>query len=105
MLRTSKINVNSTKQLIIELNQLGIPVENTTLEELAKFDHPIIKKLMEYKEAAKLLNPFVGKLPNYINKKTGRVHAYFFQIGAKSGRLSCKKSNLQQQHPEHCLSG
>jgi DNA polymerase-1 len=37
------------------------------------------------------------KLPNYINKKTDRIHADFFQIGAKSGRLSCTKPNLPQQ--------
>ena len=97
MLRTSKINLNSPQQVTLELNQLGIPIENTTSEELAKFEHPIIQKLMEYKEAEKLLNTFVEKLPNYINKKTGRVHADFFQIGAKSGRLSCTKPNLQQQ--------
>ena len=97
MLGTSKINLNSTQQLIIELNRLGIPVENTQSTELVKFDHPIIKKLIEYKEAEKLLNTFVWKLPNYINKKTDRIHADFFQIGAKSGRLSCTKPNLQQQ--------
>jgi DNA polymerase I len=39
----------------------------------------------------------VGKLPNFINKKTGRIHADFSQIGAKSGRLSCTRPNLQQQ--------
>ncbi|AKB75784.1 DNA polymerase I [Methanosarcina lacustris Z-7289] len=94
---TSKINLNSPQQLKKELNRLGIPVESTKAEELAKFDHPIIQKLKEYKEAEKLLNTFVGKLPNYINKKTGRIHADFFQLGAKSGRLSCTKPNLQQQ--------
>jgi len=72
-------------------------VENTQSTELAKFDYPIIKKLIEYKEAEKLLNTFVWQLPNYINKKTDRIHADFFQIGAKSGRLSCTKPNLQQQ--------
>lgn len=97
MFRTSKINLNSTQQLKKELNRLGILVENTKSEELAKFDNPIIKKLTEYKEAEKLLNTFVGKLPNFINKKTGRIHADFFQLGAKSGRLSCTKPNLQQQ--------
>ncbi len=97
MLGTSKINLNSTQQLIIELNRLGIPVENTQSTELAKFDYPIIKKLIEYKEAEKLLNTFVWQLPNYINKKTDRIHADFFQIGAKSGCLSCTKPNLQQQ--------
>jgi len=97
MLGTSKINLNSTQQLKKTLNQLNIHVENTKSEELAKFDHPVIKTLKEYKEAEKLLNTFVGKLPNFIKKKTSRVHADFFQIGAKSGRLSCTKPNLQQQ--------
>ncbi|KKG49234.1 DNA polymerase [Methanosarcina mazei] len=97
MFRTSKINLNSTQQLTKELNRLGIPVKNTKSEELAKFDHPIIKTLTEYKETEKLLNTFVGKLPTFINKKTGRIHADFFQLGAKSGRLSCTKPNLQQQ--------
>lgn len=97
MLRTSKINLNSTQQVTKALNQLGILVQNTKSEELAKYDHPVIKKLTEYKEAEKLLNTFIGKLPKYIHKKTGRVHADFFQLGAKSGRLSCTKPNLQQQ--------
>ena len=59
MLRTSKINLNSTQQLTKELNRLGIHVENTKSEELAKFDHPIIKMLTVYKETEKLLNTFV----------------------------------------------
>lgn len=97
LLGNSEINLNSPQQLKKELNRLGIPVESTRAEELAKFNHPIIKKLKEYKEAEKLLNTFVGKLPNFINERTGRIHADFFQIGAKSGRLSCTKPNLQQQ--------
>jgi DNA polymerase I-like protein with 3'-5' exonuclease and polymerase domains len=103
MFGTSKVNFNSIQQLITELNRLGIPVKNTQSTELKKFNHPIIKKLIEYKEAEKLLNTFVLKIPNYINKKTDRIHADFFQIGAKSGRLSCTKPNLQQQ-PSKTLS-
>jgi DNA polymerase-1 len=91
------LNLNSTQQLTKKLNQIGVPVENTKAEELAKFDHPVIQKLTEYKEAEKLLNTFVEKIPNYIHKKTSRIHANFSQIGAKSGRLSCTKPNLQQQ--------
>src|SRR5450759_3350869 len=53
MLRTSKINLNSAQQLTKELNRLGIPVENTKSEELAKFDNHIIKILTEYKENEK----------------------------------------------------
>lgn len=100
MLGTSKINLNSTQQLTKELNRLGVPVENTKADELAKFDNPVIQKLKEYKTAEKQLNTFVKKLPSFINKKTGRVHANFFQIGANTGRLSCTKPNLQQQ-PSH----
>ncbi|HWR25994.1 MAG TPA: DNA polymerase [Methanosarcina sp.] len=94
---TTEINLNSTKQLKTVLNSIGIPVKNTAAEELAKHDSPVIKILLEYKEAEKLLNSFVEKLSEYINGNTGRVHADFFQIGAKSGRLSCKNPNLQQQ--------
>jgi len=97
MFGTAGINLNSSKQLKEALNQLGIPVEKTGAEELAKFDHPIIKPLLEYKGAKTLLNTFVGKLPNFINTKTGRIYANFFQIGTVTGRLSCKKPNLQQQ--------
>ena len=92
------LNLNSTQQLKKALNQFEIPVENTKSEELTKYSNePVIKALIEYKETEKLLNTFVRKLPNFINKKTSRVHADFFQIGAKSGRLSCTKPNLQQQ--------
>ena len=51
MLGTSKINLNSTQQLTKELNRLGVPVENTKADELAKFDNPIIQKLKEYKDS------------------------------------------------------
>jgi DNA polymerase-1 len=91
-----EINLNSTQQLKRELNLLGIPVTSTKKEELANFDFPVIKTLLEYKEATKFLSTF-GKLSTYIHKDTGRIHADFFQIGAKSGRLSCTKPNLQQQ--------
>jgi DNA polymerase I-like protein with 3'-5' exonuclease and polymerase domains len=94
---TSEINLNSTKQLKEALNKIGIPVESTKAEELAKFNHPAIKVLKDYKEAEKLLNTFINKLPEYINQNTNRIHANFYQIGAKSGRLSCTSPNLQQQ--------
>lgn len=94
---TSEINLNSTKQLKEALNKIGLPVTSTKAEELAKFNHPAIKALKDYKEAEKLLNTFIQKIPGHINQNTNRIHANFFQIGAKSGRLSCTKPNLQQQ--------
>lgn len=94
---SSKINLNSTQQLTKALNALRIPVESTDEEELSKYSHPVIDILKTYKEAEKLLNTFVDKIPTYINPKTGRIHSDFNQIGAKSGRFTSSKPNLQQQ--------
>ena len=91
------INLNSTQQLKKALNNIGIPVGNTKAEELAKHNHLAIRTLKDYRDAEKLLNTFIDKIPAHINPKTGRVHANFFQIGAKSGRMSCTQPNLQQQ--------
>jgi DNA polymerase I-like protein with 3'-5' exonuclease and polymerase domains len=94
---SSKIKLNSSSQLVKALNNLGIPVRKADEEELSKFNDPVIEVLKEYKETEKLLNTFVNKMPNYIDKSTGRVHSNFKQIGAKTGRLSSSKPNLQQQ--------
>jgi DNA polymerase-1 len=94
---TNEINLNSTKQLKEALNKIGIPVTCTKAEELAKFNHLAISSLKNYKEAEKLLDTFINKIPEHINRKTNRIHANFYQIGAKSGRLSCTSPNLQQQ--------
>jgi DNA polymerase I len=97
LLRTDAINLNSTQQLKKALNEAGITVMNTKKEELAKFDHPILDALEDYKRSEKLLNTFIEKMPEYINPHTGRVHAEYFQIGAVTGRLSCRNPNMQQQ--------
>jgi DNA polymerase I len=91
------INLNSTQQLIKALNSIGIPAKSTDEKELSKFNHPIIEVLKTYKEAEKLLNTFVNKLPEYVNPITGRVHSNFNQYGAKSGRFTSSSPNLQQQ--------
>lgn len=92
------VNLNSPKQLKEALNRLGIPVKSTSCEELSKYsEKSIIDAIMDYKEAEKLLNTFVGKMPEYINPITGRVHSNFNQYGAKSGRFTSSNPNLQQQ--------
>lgn len=91
------INLNSTQQLIKALNGIGIPAKSTNEKELSKFNHPIIKVLKTYKEAEKLLNTFVNKMPDYINPASYRVHSNFNQYGAKSGRFTSSSPNLQQQ--------
>ena len=92
-----EVNLNSSKQLKEALNRVGIPVKSTGVEEISKFNGRIINALKDYKEASKLLNTFVDKMPGYVNKVTGRVHSNFNQYGAKSGRFTSSSPNLQQQ--------
>jgi DNA polymerase I-like protein with 3'-5' exonuclease and polymerase domains len=91
------INLNSTQQLKKALNDMGIPVENTKAEELARYQHPVLDQLKEYKNTEKLLNTFIGKITEFINPVTGRVHADYNQIGAITGRIACRNPNMQQQ--------
>lgn len=93
----NEVNLNSSKQLKEALNQAGIPVKNTSIGEISKFDGPVIEALKDYREAQKLLSTYAGKITNYINPVTGRIHSNFNQYGAKSGRFTSSSPNLQQQ--------
>ncbi len=95
--RTSKINLNSPKEMVKQFNKEDIPVTSINVEELAKYEDPLIDKYQEYKLVKHLITSFCSKLPAYRARTTGRIHANFFQYGTKSGRFSCKYPNLQQQ--------
>ncbi|WP_292379179.1 DNA polymerase [Methanosarcina sp. UBA289] len=94
---TSKINLSSPKDMVKQFNMKGIPVTSISVDELANYEDPLINQYQEYRKIKHLITSFSSKLPAHRNKLTGRVHADFFQYGTKSGRLSCKYPNLQQQ--------
>jgi DNA polymerase-1 len=56
---------------------------------------PIVEKLLEYREIAKLKSTYVDALPRYVNAETGRVHGSFSQVSAATGRLASSDPNLQ----------
>lgn len=100
-------NINSPKQLNdVLFGKLGLSpagVRKTThgfstaadvLEEM-RGEHPIIDKILEYRELAKLKGTYVDALPALINPATGRVHTSYNQAGAGTGRLSSSSPNLQ----------
>jgi DNA polymerase-1 len=62
-----------------------------------------VAKLLEYRGVAKSLSSFGENILEFIEPKTGRVHADFRQIGAPTGRFSCSNPNLQQipHEPEY----
>jgi len=57
--------------------------------------HPIVDKVLEYRGLKKLLSTYVESLPLLVNKKTGRIHTYYNQAVAATGRLSSNNPNLQ----------
>ena len=96
------INISSATQIAIMLyDVLGrqSPDKNaprgTGEEILLKLNHPVSNAILEYRGIYKLLSTYIDKLPEVVNKKTGRIHASFNQYGAATGRFSSSDPNLQ----------
>lgn len=70
---------------------------STNEEVLSKLagKHPIIDKILAFREAQKLKSTYVDALPALIHPKTGRIHTSFMQAVASTGRLSSQNPNLQ----------
>jgi len=57
--------------------------------------HPIVDKILDYRELVKLKSTYVDALPLMVNPRTGRIHTSFNQVVAVTGRLSSDNPNLQ----------
>ncbi len=95
----TEINLDSQAQVTDALLNLGVPMPNSTraweLQPLAE-QYPVVAKLLEYRGVAKAAQSFGENILEFIEPKTGRIHADFRQIGAPTGRFSCSSPNLQQ---------
>jgi len=108
----ANINLDSQPQVTDALNRLGIPLPDSTrnwkLQPLA-LQYPVVAKLLEYRTMQKALTSYGQNMIEYINPKTGRLHADFRQIGAPTGRFACTNPNIQQvpHAPEYrrCFTG
>ena len=99
-------NLNSPIQLSdVLFTKLQLPTKgikkttkgySTGAKELDKLkdEHPIINKLIEYREAAKLLSTYIIPIPTLADKNN-RIHTTFTQNVTATGRLSSKDPNLQ----------
>ncbi|MFC1622150.1 DNA polymerase [Patescibacteria group bacterium] len=91
------INLNSQVQLMnLFNNKLGLGIPSTGVNILKEQEHPIARLLMDYRQYEKLLSAFGESFLKLVNKKTGRVHPSFNQLGTATGRFSCNNPNLQQ---------
>src|SRR6266566_1634931 len=95
----ANINLDSQQQVTEALTRLGISVPDSTrnwkLQPLAA-QYPVVAKLLEYRTMQKALTSYGHNVIEFINPKTGRLHADFRQIGAPTGRFACTNPNIQQ---------
>lgn len=68
--------------------------DEQTLLALAP-DHEIVRRLLEYRAAAKLKATYADALPAAIWPESGRVHTTFNQVMTSTGRLNSQNPNLQ----------
>jgi DNA polymerase-1 len=100
-------NINSPRQLNDVLyGRLGLRAEgvrktthgfSTAADVLdgLRGEHPIIDRILNYRELTKLRGTYVDALPALIHPRTGRLHTSFNQTGTSTGRLSSSNPNLQ----------
>jgi len=67
----------------------------SVLEKLAAEGAPIARKVLEWRQLAKLKSTYTDALQQAINPETGRVHTSYSLVGAQTGRLSSTDPNLQ----------
>lgn len=101
----TEFNLNSPKQLgEILFDKLGLPVVKKTktgystdaevLEKLAPY-HDVVQLILQYRQLAKLQSTYVEGLLKEISERDGKVHTYYRQTIAATGRLSSQFPNLQ----------
>ena len=99
-----EFNINSTKKLgEILFEKLGLKNGkktktgySTSAEVLEKLTnaHPIIPKILEYRQLTKLNSTYAEGLAGYI-RADGRIHGKFHQTVTVTGRISSADPNLQ----------
>lgn len=67
----------------------------TVLEKLAAEGADIARKVLDWRQLAKLKSTYTDALQTQINAQTGRVHTSYSLTGAQTGRLSSTDPNLQ----------
>ncbi len=100
-----EFNINSPKQLgEILFSKMGLPGGkknkngySTNVDVLTKLaeEHPIARKVLEFRHLAKLHSTYVEGLIPQINPATGRIHSSFNQTVTATGRISSTEPNLQ----------
>lgn len=100
-----EFNINSPKQVgEVLFETLELPVikrtktgYSTSVEVLEKLQgkHPIIDKILRYRQIVKLKSTYIDGYIDLINDNDGRIHSSFNQTITSTGRISSTNPNLQ----------
>ena len=101
----TEFNLDSPKQLAdvlfvqkklpaLKKIKTGYSTDASVLEKLA-VSHELPRKILEYRERAKLRSTYLDALPEMVNPETHCVHTSFNQTTTDTGRLSSSEPNLQ----------
>jgi DNA polymerase-1 len=85
---------NRLKLKSVKSTKTGPSTDVEVLDRLSD-EHPVPRLVLEYRSLVKLKNTYLDNLTDFVNPRTGRIHASFNQTGAATGRLSCSDPNLQ----------
>jgi DNA polymerase-1 len=103
----TSFNIGSPKQLgDILFGQMGLEggrktatgawsTDSDMLEDLAAKGVDLAKRVLDWRQLAKLRSTYTEALPNFINPKSGRVHTSYAMASTSTGRLSSTDPNLQ----------
>lgn len=102
-----EFNVDSPRQLgevLFERLKISSKAKKTKTGQYATSEdvlqkladaHPIVEKILDYRQARKLKSTYVDPLPTMCDPVDGRIHTQFMQTVTATGRLSSNNPNLQ----------
>ncbi len=102
-----KFNISSPKQVgdvLFEVLKISDKAKKTKTGQYATSEdillklehvHPIVAKILDYRELVKLKSTYVDALPELVDPNTHHIHTSYNQVVAVTGRLSSDNPNLQ----------
>ena len=102
----TEFNIRSTQQLgVVLFQQIGLKggkktktgySTNEAVLKSLRDEHPIIPRILEYREYQKMLSTYVEPLIKLAEQNPEhRIYTHFLQTGTATGRLSSRDPNLQ----------
>lgn len=89
----SEVLYNKLNILPVKKGKKEVSTSHLVLTKLVGV-HPIIEKILEYRNLNKIYTTYLDNLSNYV-MNDGKIHTIFKQNVARTGRLSSAEPNLQ----------